>query len=56
VLRGLDSTKKGIDDFLFYFPKADVDMVFAKVNEENELNVKEFDPALGDLLNMPKTT
>jgi len=53
VLKGLEATRKSIDDFLLYFSKSDVDAVIARVEEENRLNVKEFDPSLGDLLNMP---
>jgi hypothetical protein len=53
VLKGLDATRKSIDDFLAFFPKATVDVVAGRVAEENALNVKEFDPALGDLVNMP---
>jgi hypothetical protein len=32
-----------IDDFLDYFPPAEVDAVRAKLKQENELNVKEYD-------------
>ena len=53
VLKGLDATRRSIDDFLGYFPKSQVDSVAALLKEENELNVKEFDPSLGTLLNMP---
>jgi hypothetical protein len=52
VLKGLDATRKSIDDFLEFFPKAQVDTVVAKIAEENALNIKEFDPALGDLINV----
>lgn len=55
VLKGLDATRQSIDEFLNYFPKADLDRVISKVEEENELNVKEFDPSLGVLINMPFT-
>jgi hypothetical protein len=55
VLKGLDATQKTIDDFLAYFPKSDIEKVTAMVQEENALNVKEFDSAkIGSLLNMPK--
>lgn len=53
VLRGLDSTRKGIEDFLSFFPASQVELLYKQVETENALNVKEFDPALGDLLNMP---
>lgn len=52
VLKGLDATRKSIDDYLAFFPKSDVDAVAVRVSEENLLNVKEFDPALGVLLNV----
>jgi hypothetical protein len=52
VLKGLEATRKSIDDFLEFFPKAQVDTVVAKIAEENALNIKEFDPALGDLINV----
>ena len=55
VLKGLDATKRDIDDFLAYFPSNQVDKVKAKVSEENELNIKEFDQSLGTILNMPST-
>mmetsp|Transcript_25073 Transcript_25073/g.35101 ORF Transcript_25073/g.35101 Transcript_25073/m.35101 type:complete len:248 (+) Transcript_25073:50-793(+) len=53
VLKGLDSTKKSIDEFLTYMPVAQVEKVLTKIKEENELNKSEWDPALGDILNMP---
>ena len=53
VLRGLESTRKGIDEFLAFFPASDVSAVKKRVDYENELNVKEFDSSLGDILNMP---
>lgn len=55
VLKGLDATRKSIDDFVAYFPKAEVDAVLAKIDEENELNAKEFDKALGQILNPTPT-
>jgi hypothetical protein len=55
VLKGLDATRKSIDDFLSYFPAATVDKVKQQVEEENALNIKEFDPALGIIVNMPTT-
>lgn len=51
VLKGLDATKQSIDEFLAYFPPDTVDKVKAKVKEENELNYKEFDRNLGDIVN-----
>ena len=52
VVKGLDATRKQIDDFLAYFPRSDVDQVLARIAEENLLNMKEFDPSLGDILNL----
>jgi len=51
VLNGLDATRKGINEFLSFFPPDEVGAVMARINEENDLNLKEFDPALGQLLN-----
>jgi hypothetical protein len=56
VLKGLDSTRKNIDDFLAYFPKSSVDQAREKLLTENELNKKEWDPALGDIFNLPSTS
>ncbi len=53
VLRGLDSARQSIDDFLAFFPPAAVAAVRSKILEENELNQKEWDPALGEIVNMP---
>jgi hypothetical protein len=53
VLKGLDSCRRNIDDFLSYFPKSTVDEARDLVLKENELNRKEWDPALGDILNLP---
>ena len=46
VLKGLDASKKGIDDFVSFFPKDDVLAVAAKIEAENELNMREFDKEL----------
>lgn len=51
VLKGLDATRKSIDEFLGYFPASAVDDVRAKVTAENDLNFKEFDRSLGDIIN-----
>jgi hypothetical protein len=53
VLRGLDSARQNIDDFLSYFPGPEVDAVKSRIRDENELNKKEWDPALGEIVNMP---
>lgn len=50
VLRGLEATRRGIDEFISYFPGDEVGAVMAKINNENELNVKEYE-AVGQLLN-----
>lgn len=52
-MKGLDAARESIDDFLAFFPASVVDSVKAKVRQENELNVKEFDPSLGTIINMP---
>jgi len=52
-LKGLEATKRSIDDFVAYFPKSTVDPVADKIQRENELNVKEFDPSLGKIVNLP---
>jgi hypothetical protein len=52
VLKGLDAARKTIDEFLAYFPAAEVDAVRNRVKQENELNVKEFDTSVGSILNL----
>lgn len=55
VIKGLDASRRSIDDFLAFFPAADVEKAKAVVEQENQLNIKEFDTkALGALLNLPK--
>jgi hypothetical protein len=51
VIKGLESVRRDIDEFLSYFPQDVLDQQKAKVMEENELNYKEFDPELGSILN-----
>lgn len=51
VLKGLDAARKSIDEFLAFFPETTVEQVKAKVKQENELNYKEFDQSLGDIIN-----
>jgi hypothetical protein len=53
VLKGLDATKQSIDAFIAYFPQAKVDEPRQRIKDENTLNIKEFDSALGDILNLP---
>ena len=53
VIKGLESAQAKIDDFLSYFPEDTVSSLRKKIQQENELNVKEFDPTLGDIINLP---
>jgi len=46
VLSGLGAARKGIDDFLSFFPRDEVLAVVAKIESENALNEKEFDKEL----------
>lgn len=52
ILKGLDAARKSIDEFLAYFPAAEVDAARNRVKEENALNVKEFDTSVGSILNL----
>lgn len=54
VLKGLETASNNIDEFLSYFPKGEVESVREKILQENELNRKEWDPALGDIVNLPQ--
>ena len=56
VLKGLDATRKNIDEFLTYFPTGDIETAKAKIESENQLNIKEFDPELGAPINLPPKT
>lgn len=51
VLKGLEATKSRIDEFLSFFPSDTVDGVKRRIQEENDLNAKEFDPAIGVIIN-----
>jgi hypothetical protein len=53
VLKGLEAAQLKLDEFLTFFDEATVREVKAKVQEENELNAKEFDRSLGDIINLP---
>jgi len=53
VIKGLDATKSKLDEFLLLFDQDTVAKIKAQVQEENELNIKEFDPNLGDIINLP---
>lgn len=56
VLRGLDATRRGIDDFLSFFPVSEVQPVMSLIEEENRMNEKEFDSNLGQIINLPIKT
>ena len=53
VVKGLESAQVKIDDFLSFFPEDKLVSVRKKIQEENDLNVKEFDTSLGDIINLP---
>lgn len=53
VVKGLEATQVKLDEFLSFFDEATVTRVKDQVQEENELNVKEFDRSLGDIINLP---
>lgn len=53
VLNGLEAVKLNIDDFLAFFPSSLIETVRNKILEENELNRKEWDPNLGEIVNLP---
>jgi hypothetical protein len=53
VVKGLDSARKNLDGFLSYFPAEKVQAARKRVLDENELNLKEWDPSLGDIVNLP---
>lgn len=52
VVKGLEATKIKLEQFLSYFDEADVTRIKAQVQEENDLNLKEFDKSLGDIINL----
>jgi len=53
VVKGLEATQVKLDEFLAFFDGETLNQVKAQVQEENELNVKEFDRSLGDIINLP---
>jgi hypothetical protein len=53
VLKGLEAAQNKLDEFLAFFDESTVQKVKRQVQEENELNVKEFDKSLGDIINLP---
>jgi len=52
VLKGLDAARRNIDEFLTYFPSSSIDVAKAKIDSENKLNLDEFDPKLGEPINL----
>ena len=52
VVKGLEATSIKLEQFLSYFDEADVTRIKAQVQEENDLNLKEFDKSLGDIINL----
>lgn len=52
VVKGLEATQVKLDEFLSYFDAETVTRVKTLVESENELNMKEFDKSLGDIINL----
>lgn len=52
VLKGLEATQVKLDEFLSFFDQTVVERVSAQIQEENKLNVEEFDKTLGDIINL----
>lgn len=52
VVRGLEATQIKLDEFLSFFDEGTVTRVKDQVQEENDLNMKEFDKSLGDIINL----
>ena len=53
VLTGLGAAQNKIDEFISFFPEETVQKIKSQIKEENDLNIKEFDPSLGDIINLP---
>lgn len=53
VVKGLEATEVKLNEFLSFFDEDSVTRVKDLIQEENELNVKEFDRSLGDIINLP---
>ena len=53
VLSGLGAAQNKIDKFISFFPEETVQKIKSQIKEENDLNIKEFDPSLGDIINLP---
>lgn len=57
VLKGLDAAQRNIDEFLSYFPPGEIDAAQGKIDTENKLNLEQYDPNLGVLINVePKSS
>mmetsp|Transcript_13860 Transcript_13860/g.38086 ORF Transcript_13860/g.38086 Transcript_13860/m.38086 type:complete len:248 (-) Transcript_13860:1060-1803(-) len=52
VLKGLDAAQAKLDEFLSFFPEDTVASIKKQVNDENDLNMQEFDSNLGNIVNM----
>lgn len=52
VVKGLEAAEIKLNEFLSYFDKETVERVMAQAEAENELNTKEFDKNLGDIINL----
>lgn len=52
VLKGLEAAEGKLNEFLSYFDQETVARVMAQAESENELNTKEFDKNLGDIINL----
>lgn len=50
---GFLTAQSNLDQFLTYFPEATVKEIKDRIFDENDLNVKEFDKSLGDIINLP---
>jgi len=52
VVKGLEAAEGKLEEFLSYFDQETVARVMAQAEAENELNIKEFDKNLGDIINL----
>lgn len=52
VLKGLQATRRNLDDFVAYFPSSEIEEVQKRIKQENDLNEKEFDSSLGVIINL----
>jgi hypothetical protein len=52
VVKGLEATRIKLDEFLSFFDEATVTRVKNQVQNENDLNILEFDKSLGDIINL----